>query len=83
MIADDPGPDPTDLPDPADMTYADAIAELEGIVAELESDSLDVDRLAERVARAAVLVERCRDRIDGARLSVEQILDRLEPDPES
>ena len=50
-------------------------------MAELESDSLDVDHLAERVARAAVLVERCRDRIDGARLPVEQILDRLEPDP--
>ena len=83
MTAGGPDPEPTDRPDPANMSYADAVTELERIVAELESDSLDVDHLAERVARAAVLVERCRDRIDGARLTVEQILDRLEPDAES
>lgn len=56
--------------------FADALSELERIVAELESDALDIDHLAERVERAAALVQVCRDRIGGARFSVEAILDR-------
>ena len=56
--------------------FADALAELERIVAELESDALDIDHLAERVERAASLVQVCRERIAGARFSVEEILDR-------
>jgi len=65
--------------DPEELGFAGAMAELEAIVAELESDSLDVDRLAEQVERAALLVGWCRDRIDGARFRVEEILDRLDP----
>ena len=61
-----------------DESFAGAMEELTTIVAELESDALDVDHLAERVARAAELVRRCRDRIDGARFAVEEILDSLE-----
>ena len=56
--------------------FADALAELERIVADLESDALDIDRLAEQVGRAAELVQVCRERIGGARFSVEEILDR-------
>jgi exodeoxyribonuclease VII small subunit len=56
--------------------FADALSELERIVAELESDALDIDHLAERVERAASLVQVCRDRIGGARFSVEAILER-------
>ncbi len=64
---------------PDELGFAGAMAELESIVAELESDSLDVDLLAERVERAALLVGWCRDRIDGARFRVEEILERLDP----
>ena len=60
--------------------FADALAELERIVAELESDALDIDHLAERVERAASLVQVCRERIAGARFSVEEILDRDDSD---
>lgn len=67
--------------DPADLVelgFAGAMSELEQIVAELESDALDVDLLADRVERAAILVGWCRDRIDGTRLRVEEILERLD-----
>ncbi len=67
--------DPADL---AELGFAGAMSELEQIVAELESDALDVDLLADRVERAAILVGWCRDRIDGTRLRVEEILERLE-----
>jgi exodeoxyribonuclease VII small subunit len=59
-------------------TYAAAVDELEGILAELEDDRLDVDQLAERVARAAELIRLCRERIKATRLEVEQIVADLD-----
>jgi exodeoxyribonuclease VII small subunit len=73
----------TDRPDPDELGFAGALAELDRIVAELESDALDVDLLGDRVERAAQLVAWCRDRIDGARFQVEEILTRLEPDDDA
>lgn len=65
--------------------YADAVAELEEILGELEADDVDVDRLAEQVKRAADLIELCRNRLEDARVEVTRIvadLDALEPDDE-
>jgi exodeoxyribonuclease VII small subunit len=62
------------------LTFAAVMDELTTLVDELESDALDVDDLTARVARAADLVQWCRDRIDGARFSVEEVLVRLEAD---
>lgn len=65
--------------------YADAVAELEEILAELEADDVDVDRLAEQVKRAADLIELCRTRLEDARVEVTRIvadLDALETDDE-
>ena len=67
-------------PDPQELGFSGALAELDRIVVELESDALDVDLLADRVERAATLVAWCRDRIDGARYQVEEILVRLDPE---
>jgi exodeoxyribonuclease VII small subunit len=63
----------------ADLSYAEALAELEAIVAGLERDELDVDVLGERVARAAVLIKICNRRIDAARLEVERVVTDLSP----
>lgn len=62
------------------LRFGAAMDELTALVAELESDSLDVDELTDRVARAADLVQWCRDRIDAARFSVEEVLVRLDPE---
>ena len=64
--------------DPETLGFAAALAELDTIVVELESDALDVDRLAGRVARAAELVDWCRTRIDATRFQVEEIVARLD-----
>jgi exodeoxyribonuclease VII small subunit len=68
----DAGPDPTG--------YAEAMAELEAILAEIEDEAVDVDVLARKVARAAHLVRWCRGRIDCARGDVERIIADLDPD---
>ena len=57
-----------------EVRWADAIVELEAILAKLDDDALDVDALAEQVARAAELIGLCRDRIARTRLEVERIV---------
>ena len=59
---------------PGSTTYAEAMSELEAILAALETDGLDVDQLAERVARAAELIELCRGKIERARTEVERVV---------
>jgi len=53
--------------------YAEAIAELETLVAELDSQSVDVDVLSQKVGRASYLVEWCKKRIDAAEMAIEQL----------
>lgn len=65
----------------AEPTYADAMAELDAILAELEGDDVDVDHLAERVARAAELIELCRARLDAARVDVDRVVAHLDEAP--
>ncbi len=60
----------TDEPIP----YAQALEELESILAALEDESTDVDLLTTRVARAAELIRICRDRIGSAQMEVERIV---------
>ena len=75
-MADAPTPDADADP----VGYAEAMAELEAILAEIEDEAVDVDLLARKVARAAHLVRWCRGRIDGARVDVERIIADLDPD---
>ena len=64
----------------ANIGYAQAIEELETILAELESDDVDVDELAEHVQRASQLIELCRERIGNAKLRIEEVVSQLEAD---
>jgi exodeoxyribonuclease VII small subunit len=73
---DDPVPDERGVPVDG-PGYAEAVVELEAILAELEEDDVDVDVLAERVGRASELVRVCRLRIDAARFQVERIVAEL------
>jgi exodeoxyribonuclease VII small subunit len=61
-----------------DISYVEALAELERILDELDGDEVDVDVLGARVKRAAELLRLCRDRIAGARFEVEQVVAELE-----
>ena len=62
------------MTDANELSYGDAVAELETIRAGLEADDLDVDALAARVGRAAELIKLCRDRIAATRLEVERVV---------
>ena len=60
--------------------YAEALDELQQILGTLESDTADVDLLAERVQRADVLIRHCRSRLDDARLQVTRVVAALDPE---
>ncbi|MCP3990876.1 MAG: exodeoxyribonuclease VII small subunit [Actinomycetia bacterium] len=60
-----------------DLSYTDALEELDDILAQLESSTVDVDVLADRVARGAVLVRYCRQRLRVVRTDVEAVVDDL------
>ena len=75
------GPSDTTGPgDAAEPGYAAAMAELEQILQELEGEDPDVDVLANRVERAATLIEICRRRIANASVQVERVVTALESD---
>jgi exodeoxyribonuclease VII small subunit len=58
--------------------YAAALDELDAILRELEGGDVDVDRLAERVARASELIAVCRQRISDARLRIDEVIADLD-----
>lgn len=61
-----------------EIGYAAALDELEAILAELEESDVDVDVLADRVARASELIRVCRERIGNAKLQIEKVVAGLE-----
>ena len=60
-----------DHAEPEPDGYSAAVTELEAILREIEDDDVDVDVLADRVTRAAALIDYCRDRILVARAAVD------------
>ena len=64
--------------DSAPTGYADALSELDDILRELEGSDVDVDRLADRVGRAAELIALCRDRIGAAKLRIDDVIADLD-----
>lgn len=61
-----------------EMTYSEAIAELESILAMLRGDNCDVDTLAARTRRAVELLKACRSRLTATDEELKEILNQLE-----
>ncbi len=64
--------------DAESLSYTSAMAELESILLQLEDDDVDIDALSSQVTRAAELIEFCRQRIQSAKVQVEQVVTNLE-----
>lgn len=59
-------------------SYEDQIEELEQIIADIESDDISIDLLAEKVKRAATLIRNCQSVLDNTKADVGKILDELD-----
>ena len=61
----------------APETFAEARERLDAILAELEDDAGDVDRLAARIQEASMLIRFCRERLATARAEVREVVAEL------
>jgi exodeoxyribonuclease VII small subunit len=64
----------TEATDIAALSFENALAELEKIVAELESGQAPLERSIEMYERGAALKAHCEKRLEAARLRVEKIV---------
>jgi len=64
----------TDAPDITPLSFEQALAELERIVAQLESGQAPLEQSIEMYERGAALKAHCEKRLEAARLRVEKIV---------
>lgn len=62
----------------SELSYEDAIEELEQLVAKIEDEQIGVDDLTAKVRRASKLIELCRDKIEDTETEVEAIIEDLD-----
>ena len=63
--------------EPQTPTYAQAIAELEGILAKMQSPDCDIDNLARYAARAIELLKQCRAKLTTCAAQLRKSLEAL------
>jgi exodeoxyribonuclease VII small subunit len=56
------------------ISYEKAYSELEAIINQLESDALSIELLAEKVSRAAYLLEICMQKMRSIESDIQQII---------
>ena len=61
-----------------EITYREALEELEAILDAIEEEQVDVDELAVKVKRSAELIRLCRSRIDAAAAEVEAVVQDMD-----
>ncbi|MET4106796.1 exodeoxyribonuclease VII small subunit [Hymenobacter sp. UYP22] len=67
---------------PQNLTYRQAIEELETILRALETDAVDVDDLTTRVQRSAELIRLCKQKLRSAESAIDQVFENLEEEDE-
>ena len=61
------------------LTYSTAFASLEKIVAQMESDEIQVDELAEKVKEAKELIAFCENKLRMVEMEVEKVIGEKSP----
>lgn len=61
-----------------EMTYGNALAEIESILREMQSDACDIDRLTANTRRATALIGECRRRLTATDKELQAILESLD-----
>ena len=63
---------------PKKLTFGEAVAEVEKILADLEQDEVDIDRLSDEVKRAVELIQICREKLEKTDGEVRELVAGLE-----
>lgn len=57
-----------------EISYSEAIAQVESIIAKLNTDNFDVDTLASEVKKATELIALCKQKLSKAEQDVETVI---------
>jgi len=60
-----------------EISYNNAIAEIEEIIEQIENQELDVDNLSEKIKRVSILLKICKDELFETEKEVENILKNI------
>ena len=63
------------------LSFGEAVSEVEEILAGLEQDEVDIDRLGEEVKRAVELIQVCRDKLEKTDREVRDLVAGLQAAP--
>jgi len=64
------------------ISYKEAIEEIESILQQVESGELDVDQLTDKVKRVSALLEICNKKLKTTEKEVEKIIKDMQEDEE-
>lgn len=60
-----------------DINYEQAAQELDQILADLKTDKISIDKLADKVERAAVLASFCSKKLKNTEVKIDEIIKNL------
>lgn len=63
-----------------ELTYEDALEQLEQILRSMQSDQCDIDKLASMTKRATELLAACRAKLTATEAELREILSKIESD---
>lgn len=61
-----------------EISYQEAINQIEDILGKIENEELDVDELAKNVKKVSELIKFCRDKLHKTEADVEKIIQEME-----
>ena len=66
-----------------EISYKDAVKEIEEIISKIESGELNVDQLTDKVKRASLLLDICRKKLKTVDEEISRIIEGMKEDPAS
>ncbi len=63
------------------LSFGEAVTEVEEILSGLEDDNVDIDKLGEEVRRAVELIQVCRGKLEKTDAEVRQLVEGLQASP--
>lgn len=67
----------------SEISYQDAVREIEEIIRKIESGELNVDQLTDKVKKATLLLEICRKKLKTADEEISRIIEGMKEDSSS
>lgn len=63
-----------------EISYNDAVTEIDEILVQIESEDLNIDELSEKVKRVSFLIKTCKNKLHNTETEIQKILDDIDID---